>query len=779
MNVQQANLPNAKQQPGMDYYVRHYFSLFWRWKWYIGFMTPIVFCGWIIVASKYGNTIPEMECVTTLQFEQGGSADDQAVNMQRSSCSAIISSRPFLQNIAENLSLQLFVEKKFRSYIFDSISIEKDAPVGKYDFIINKDEYTLYYSNQKRGIQSRVVIAGKLFELNSLSFPSVSLQLTSDFISDPYDFSCSIVSQRQAIDWIVKNLSVKFPNDDRQSASVMFVLLKGRDYPLIAEIANAIADNFVAQTANTRQSKKSDVSHIFEKQLQEAKSNLAGAEEMLRRFREANPTVGAANIMGSSLTEVSGLENSVATLKRSIDEAVTLQTRCSANASLEDQLTAFYEAITFLSTKQSVAAPALQVELNEVSAEKRRVDADYAPQHPLVIENRKKIARLAGNVSNALSDVIEKMRSEATSANIRLRTLSEESRKLPAKEVQLLSLERKRATMAEMYSDMQMRYNANKMTETSKTGNVFVVDRAVAPIPPGRLKTMSKLLIIGVILSLVLGVGPAAGLDYFDKRARNEDDCKRFSNIPFLEGIPVREGVSKKADKEKLDEKLVTSGFEPGLYDEMYRSLRTKILLHLHEEKNKLLVVTSLNVGDGKSLLASNLGIIMAQQKLKTLLIDGDMRKGVQHHSFVLEKKPGLSDILSSPDELTTLPINSLIQTTHVPNLSLLSCGIPIPNPAECMNSQKFRDLSSILAEWFEVIILDTPPLRVAVDAAILPEAFKHYIIVARVAKTNIAAIDKKIDEFPGLRKKILGIVLNGVPINRRMKSYRYSYYHH
>jgi len=169
----------------------------------------------------------------------------------------------------------------------------------------------------------------------------------------------------------------------------------------------------------------------------------------------------------------------------------------------------------------------------------------------------------------------------------------------------------------------------------------------------------------------------------------------------------------------------------------------------------------------------------MAQQKLRTLLIDGDMRKGVQHHSFVLEKKPGLSEILSSPDDLATIPINSMIQQTHIPNLSLLACGMPIPNPAECLNSQKFRDLTLILTEWFDVIILDTPPLSVSVDAAMLPDSFKHYIIVARVAKTNIAEIDKKIDEFPGLRKKILGIVLNGTPINKRMKNYRYSYYYH
>jgi capsular exopolysaccharide synthesis family protein len=211
----------------------------------------------------------------------------------------------------------------------------------------------------------------------------------------------------------------------------------------------------------------------------------------------------------------------------------------------------------------------------------------------------------------------------------------------------------------------------------------------------------------------------------------------------------------------------------------MYRSLRTKILLHLQSEAHKMLVVTSLNVAEGKSLTASNLSIVMAQQKLRTLLIDGDMRKGVQHHSFVLEKKPGLSELLSSPDDLINLPINTFLQKTHIPNLSLLSCGMPIPNPAECMNSNKFRNLVSVLTKWFDVVVLDTPPLRVAVDAAILPEAFDHYIIVARAAKTSLDALEKKVNDFPGLRQKVLGIVLNGSPVDKKMYNYAYSYYRH
>lgn len=776
----------VKKPMEVGYYIRHYAGLFWRWKWYIGLVTPVVIGAWAMGAIKYGQSRPALESRAVLQFmrpDNGmGPIDQQTINLEKQSCEAFIRSRPFLESIMEKHSLQLAVDKYLRGDIFDTISVDKNAPAGRYDFVIENDGYTLYFTNKYRGIIKRVIMAGKLFELTSIGFTSMSLKLTHDFLNEPHSFSFSILSTRDAVDRILLNLSISFPGsgEDRQSP-IMIVTLKGSDYPLITKTLNTIADDFVTNNAQLKRSKKSGDVQVLEKQLEAAKYDLNGADEAMRRFREANPSVGATSIMAPSISEVTNLENSVATISRSIDETVALQSRCNAAIGTEEQFTALFEAITYLSTHQSAAAPGLQVELNEANNEKRRIDADYSPQHPLAIENRKKVERLTARISQALSEVIEKMRTDVALATNKKSNLSAEFQKLPEKEMRYAELERKRSTLAELYSSMLARYNVNKMSETSQTGDVIVLDHAVAALAPGRLETLLRLLLIGVGVGLVMGFGPCIGLDYLDKRARSEDDCRRFSFLPFLEGIPAKRDLNKrdKVEKGKLDRRLVDSGFEPGLFDDMYRSLRTKILLHLHDEAHKMLVVTSLNMGDGKSLTASNIAIVMAQQKLKTLLIDGDLRRGVQHHSFLLEKNPGLSEILSSPDDLASMPISTIIQKTHIPNLSLLSCGLPIPNPAECMNSQKFRDLTSMLGEWYEVVILDTPPLLAAVDAAMLPAAFNHYLMVARVAKTDIVAIDKKVNEFPGLRKKILGMVLNGVAMDKKLSTYRYTYYQH
>jgi capsular exopolysaccharide synthesis family protein len=784
MNALQSLMPQTKKPPGLDYYIPHYLNLIWRWKWYIFIVTPALFIGWTAFAFKFLASNPTLETSVTLQIARGSGgmrSDDPAMNLQMGSCDAFIRSRPFLQSIVEKLNLQLYVTKYFRSDIFDSISIDNSAPKGQYDFVVEKGGYTLFYTNEGLGIIKRVLTAGKLVELSSFVFPSATLVLTRDFVTNPHSMTFFISSSQAAIDRIQWNLSTKFPGIESQQGSIMVISLKGQDYPIVTQTLNAIADEFVARNTDINRSKKSDAMLTLEKQLQIAQSDLSNIESAIRQFREQNSSIGGNSMLGTSFSEVANLENSITSTQRAIDDALTLQSQCTSGSNLDDQIRAMFEAVTFLSTRQSVAAPSLQAEVTDAANEKRRVDADYSAQHPLVLENRKKIARVSSNVSMALSEVIGKMRTDVISATIKKSAISEEMQKLPAKELRFAELERKRGICAELYSSLQARYNISKMIGSSQNKDVVVLDHAVVPMPPGRLQTMSQLLLIGLAIALGLGLGPAAGLDFIDRRARNEGDCRRFSTLSFLEGIPVKtvKGQNQNTEKDKLDELLVSGSFEPDAFDEMYRSLRTKILLHLHTEAHKMLVVTSLNAGEGKSLTSSNLSIVMAQQKLRTLLIDGDMRRGVQHHSFQLEKKPGLSEILSSPEDFTTIPVNSFIQQTHIPNLSLLPCGMPIPNPAECMNSGKFRDFATILAEWFDIVILDTPPLRVAVDAAILPEAFKHYIIVTRAAKTNFDALEKKINDFPGLSQKVLGIVLNGAPIDRKMHNYTYSYYRH
>jgi capsular exopolysaccharide synthesis family protein len=166
----------------------------------------------------------------------------------------------------------------------------------------------------------------------------------------------------------------------------------------------------------------------------------------------------------------------------------------------------------------------------------------------------------------------------------------------------------------------------------------------------------------------------------------------------------------------------------------------------------------------------------MAQQNIPTLLMDGDLRRGVQHIHFNLLKKPGLSTILSSTSPIGSSLIKPIIQQTHIPYLSVIGSGATIPYSAELLNTSRLRELLAVLSDEYEVIIFDTPPVAVTTDAVGIQDAFHRYIFVVKAAHTDIAELNRKIQEFPGLHTKVMGIVFNGAPY-KRTEYYQYTSY--
>jgi capsular exopolysaccharide synthesis family protein len=285
-----------------------------------------------------------------------------------------------------------------------------------------------------------------------------------------------------------------------------------------------------------------------------------------------------------------------------------------------------------------------------------------------------------------------------------------------------------------------------------------------------------------------------------DKTAHTEVELKRLIDIPVIESIPeIKISAAKKRKAKKrnvkkdasqtdgeplklvreIDPTLITTDFAPNYINELFRSMRAKIMLSLAETPQKRIAVTSLNMDEGKSLIAANLAITIAQQKVKTLLIDGDMRRGVIHNMFLLDKKPGLSTLLLDDKLGDENAVRGCIQTTHVPNLHIIASGANIPNPSELLSSPRMADLFSFLSKEFGMIIFDTPPLGVAADAALVGELMSNFVVITKAGSTNLLDLRRKLAEYSIVRKKILGLVLNRAAVDRKLKYYKYSHYNY
>ena len=223
--------------------------------------------------------------------------------------------------------------------------------------------------------------------------------------------------------------------------------------------------------------------------------------------------------------------------------------------------------------------------------------------------------------------------------------------------------------------------------------------------------------------------------------------------------------------------RLVTSYYTQSIESEVFRLLRAR--LHTPGGDPQMsLMVSSLNPGEGKSFVVSNLAITFAQQKRPTLIVDADLRKGVQHGEFGLKRAPGLSDFLISKSTIDKPNLARVIQKTTVPNLHLLSSGKAVPNPSELLGSLRMQELFKILRQYYSVIIFDTPPFRLLPDVLTLRDLIPEVLIVTRFEQTNYADLKDNLGYFHDSGLRVQGVVLNASnTISRSYKNYKYSYY--
>ena len=200
---------------------------------------------------------------------------------------------------------------------------------------------------------------------------------------------------------------------------------------------------------------------------------------------------------------------------------------------------------------------------------------------------------------------------------------------------------------------------------------------------------------------------------------------------------------------------------------EAYRSLRTNIQYSSFDKKYQTLVVTSANPGEGKTTVAGNLALVLAQGESKVLLVDCDMRRSSIHKRFKITNTCGISDLLIGKQRIETV-INKIN-----PNLSIITAGNIPPNPAEMLASKAMTAFLEEMKEKYDYIVLDTPPLQAVTDTQILSTKADGTLIVVRSGVTKKEAVHNAVSMLKKVNGHIIGTVLNAAE-NKKDKYYYY-----
>ncbi|MFN2250567.1 MAG: polysaccharide biosynthesis tyrosine autokinase [Anaerolineae bacterium] len=307
--------------------------------------------------------------------------------------------------------------------------------------------------------------------------------------------------------------------------------------------------------------------------------------------------------------------------------------------------------------------------------------------------------------------------------------------------------------------------------EGSASNSLEVIEPAAYGTPVGPNTRMN--ILFAAALGFGLALAAVLVLEYLDDTVKTSETVERRLG---LQGLATVERVD---DAEHRSDVLKTLSTPRSPIAEAFRVLRTNLEFALFEKPNGTVLVTSANPGDGKSTTASNLAVVMGQGDSRVILVDSDLRRPSVHRFFGLSNNVGLTTLLLKHGEVDLDDVMTPID--EVPGLSVITSGPLPPNPSELLKSHKMKEILAELQERADYVVMDSPPLLVVADGAILSTLSDATVIVFECGQTRYDAARSAIDVLDKVGVVPVGAVVNKLDRNRvggyyYYYAYRYRY---
>ena len=269
-----------------------------------------------------------------------------------------------------------------------------------------------------------------------------------------------------------------------------------------------------------------------------------------------------------------------------------------------------------------------------------------------------------------------------------------------------------------------------------------------------------------MILGLLIAVGIAFLVEHLDDTVKSPEDVTEVAGIPTLGAIVRMKPV-------KGEEYSLTALRNPRApATEGFRTLRTNLEFTSVDEPVRSILVTSAVPGEGKTTIASNLAVVFAQSGKKVLLLDADLRRPGIHRAFDLPNAFGLTNLLRAEE----VPLDAVAHATAEPNLRVITTGPLPPNPAELLASQRMKSVLARLGREVDMIVVDSPPLQVVTDAAILATEVDGTLLVIDAGRTRKGSVRNAAEALSRVGAKVLGATVNR--LSDRVGNYYYYHYY-
>ena len=562
-------------------------------------------------------------------------------------------------------------------------------------------------------------------------------------------------------------------------------------------IANSTAKAFQEDNLATRRRHVREARRFIEEQLQEVGSRLRQSEEGLGSFQQRSEILFLTDEMRAVLKRRATLE---ADFERT--ERVVAQTEAQLRLLEEGK-----EGTRPIGLSSDVAHPGLSklyASLSDLTLRRENLLLTLYPVHPKVKQIEGEIATLRQRLREALTSSLQALRGQVAELRKSIARQKQGQAALPEAALEMTRFEREVRVNERIYSLLKEKYQEALIKEKEQVAEVSIIRPATVPaehINPPAAATKAGL---GLVIGLIMGGVLAFVVETMDTSIGAIDDVESLLQTSVLGVIPdldveaelaEEKGEAVSLDQETKEKYTMLLGlFLPkAKVVEAFRALRTNLFFSGLDRDLKTLMITSSTQMEGKTTVAINLAIALAQLGKRTLLVEADLRNPFLHHAFGIPKEPGLAEVVigsipldeairSFPDLiLGRAGIEGLIDRPGIDNLYLLPSGEQPHNPTEFLSAQGMTDFVAEVRQRYDYVVFDATPVLPVADASILGATVDGTLMTVRVGRVPRAALRRAKTLIEGARAHVLGVVLTGVkpevsPDYAEMAYYRYRY---
>jgi succinoglycan biosynthesis transport protein ExoP len=551
---------------------------------------------------------------------------------------------------------------------------------------------------------------------------------------------------------------------------------------LAADIVNALVEEFVSFSVETRYEATKQTSEFLTEQIAQLRDELKGKEEDLQKYGQEK-----------NLLYLSDNESTVVNKFADVSTALTtaqIERYAKESAYLE------LKNLRVDSLPESVSNPtiqALRTTYTQVRSEYEEKGKIYRPEYPEMVQLKARLDATRNTLQEEIRKAVDAAESDYRAAlkqEESLRGLLDQQKgdvtKMNRNAIFYHTLRTEVENMRTLLSTLVAKQNEIQVSSQLgglRTSNIKIVDRAL--VPPGPFTpNIRRNLLMALLFGLFGGLGLIFLVEYLDDSVKGPEDVEKLSGLPSLGVIPYlsAEGTRRKSGvygsyRSSYGAEAEPGGPEPAareielinhLYPkfsiaEDYRTVRTSILFSHADGAPKTIAFTSTLPQEGKSATVSNLAVSFAQLEGKVLIIDADLRKPRLSRIFNLRNTIGLSSFLAGKSAF-----DEVVQKTSIDNVWTVPSGPHPPNPAELLNSKRMRELLAEAKDMFSVVLLDTPPVLAVIDPVIVSSLADSTVFVVRAGKTTRRSLRRAVEEVRRSKADIIGVVFNEVRIGRQ-----------